>query len=132
MTDGGRLKVANAENGSVTNKSNMSKASPSPFIWTLPDLSLMSSPIPHTYQCGMDQTLDTDSQTKNTHDSTSPETNTASNTGFQVQVISEPESGSPGALSNDSDCLADSATKPADGVVPTTEGSLNATLTDIP
>jgi hypothetical protein len=58
ITETGRLKLSNAENAVVSIKSNMSKASPSPFIWTLPEPCPMSSPIPHTYRCGMDRTLD--------------------------------------------------------------------------
>src|SRR5262249_26040573 len=58
VTEAGRLKLSNAESSILASKSRVSKASPSPFIWTLPDPSLMSSPIPHTDMCGMDQTLD--------------------------------------------------------------------------
>ncbi len=57
ITETGRLKLSNAENSIVASKSNASKGNPSPFIWTLPDLSPMSSPIPHS-RCGMDETLD--------------------------------------------------------------------------
>jgi len=58
ITESGRLKLSNAENAAATSKSNMSKASPTSFIWTLPESCPMSSPIPHTSECGIDQTLD--------------------------------------------------------------------------
>jgi hypothetical protein len=58
ITEAGRLKLSNAETSSLASKSNVSKGSPSPFIWTLPDPSPMSSPIPHITGCGMDETLD--------------------------------------------------------------------------
>ena len=57
ITEAGRLKQSNAEDAIVSIKSNMSKASPSPFIWTLPESCPMSSPIPHTYGCRIDETL---------------------------------------------------------------------------
>jgi len=53
ITEAGRLKLSSAENAAVTSKSNMSKANPTPFIWTLPERCPMSSPIPHTCGCGM-------------------------------------------------------------------------------
>src|SRR5262249_15808912 len=58
ITEAGRLKLSNAESGILASKSKQSKASPNPVIWTLPDPSLISSPIPYTSQCGMDQTSD--------------------------------------------------------------------------
>ena len=57
ITEDGRLKLSNTEDAAVSVKSNMSKASPSPFIWTLPESCPMSSPIPHTYGCRIDDTL---------------------------------------------------------------------------
>jgi hypothetical protein len=61
MTDAGRLKLSNALESSVTAKSNVSKRGPSVFIWTLPDGCPMSSPIPHSSECGMDWTSDSSS-----------------------------------------------------------------------
>src|SRR5262249_53834625 len=58
ITEAGRLKLSNAEGSIVAAKSKESKASPSPFIWNLPDPGLMSSPIPHLIKGGMDQTSD--------------------------------------------------------------------------
>ncbi len=65
-TDTGRLKLSGAENAAVASKSNMSKTSPNAFIWTLPEPCPMSSPIPHTYGCGMDETLDNTATTETT------------------------------------------------------------------
>ncbi len=59
ITEAGRLKLSNAESAAVSVKSNMSKASPNPFIWTLPEACPMYSPVPHTSGCGTDKTLDT-------------------------------------------------------------------------
>lgn len=64
ITEAGRLKLSNAENSSLASKSKLSKASLSPFIWTLPDPSPMSSPIPHTTGCGLDETSDNASRTE--------------------------------------------------------------------
>ena len=58
ITEAGRLRLSNAETSSPAKKSNVSKGCPTPFPWTLPDPSPESSLIPHTYQCGMDETLD--------------------------------------------------------------------------
>src|SRR5262249_16451182 len=58
ITEAGRLKLSNAENGILASKSKETKASPSPFIWTLPDPGLMSRPIPHLIKGGMDETSD--------------------------------------------------------------------------
>ncbi|MHB8624758.1 MAG: AAA family ATPase [Aggregatilineales bacterium] len=66
ITEAGRLKLSTAENAALTSKSNVSKASLTPFIWTLPDSCPMSSPIPHTCGCGMDKTLDNESATQTT------------------------------------------------------------------
>src|SRR5215475_4954730 len=62
ITDEGRQKLSNAESRMTSSKSNESKAGPSLFIWTLPEPSPMSSPVPHTQKCGTDETLD------NSHD----------------------------------------------------------------
>jgi len=59
ITEAGRLKLSNAESVAVSVKSNMSKASLNPFIWTLPEACPMYSPVPHTSGCGTDKTLDT-------------------------------------------------------------------------
>jgi len=59
ITEAGRLKLSNAESAAVSVKSNLSKASPNPFIWTLPEACPMYSPVPHTSGCGTDETLDT-------------------------------------------------------------------------
>jgi hypothetical protein len=58
ITDAGRLKLSSAENGILAGKSNLSNPSPNGLIWTLPDPCPMSSPIPHTCGCGMDETWD--------------------------------------------------------------------------
>ena len=42
ITDEGRQKLSNTENRATAGKSNMSKASPSLFIWTLPEACPMS------------------------------------------------------------------------------------------
>jgi hypothetical protein len=77
ITEAGRLKLSNAESSAVASKSNMSKANPSPFIWTLADPGLMSSPIPHTSKCGMDETLDQTNSPKQAN-AQSPETQAVS------------------------------------------------------
>ncbi|MHB8625331.1 MAG: AAA family ATPase [Aggregatilineales bacterium] len=77
ITEAGRLKLSNAENAAMTSKSNVSKGSLTPFIWTLPDSCPMSSPIPHTCGCGMDETLDNQSAIQTTTE-TERSTNTAS------------------------------------------------------
>src|SRR5579864_6470042 len=66
ITEAGRLKLSSAETAAMTSKSNMSKGSPMPFIWTLPEGCPMSSPIPHTCGCGMDETLDNKTATQTT------------------------------------------------------------------
>jgi hypothetical protein len=61
ITDAGRLKLSNALEGSMSAKSDMSKRSPSVFLWTLPEGCPMSSPIPPSLECGMDWTSDSSS-----------------------------------------------------------------------
>src|SRR5262249_1310799 len=58
ITEIGRLTLSNAERSLLASKSKHSNASPGPFIWTLPDSSPMSSPIPHPNKGGMDEPLD--------------------------------------------------------------------------
>lgn len=70
ITGAGSAKLSNAETAAVSVKSNLSKASLTPFIWTLPDACPMSSPVPHTYGCGTDETLD-NKATEQTKDKTS-------------------------------------------------------------
>ena len=74
ITDAGRLKLSNAENAMTTAMSNMSKASLSPFIWTLPESCPMSSLIPHTSGCGIDKTLDNKATVQTTATTDQPQT----------------------------------------------------------
>jgi hypothetical protein len=88
ITDEGRQKLSNAESCATSNKSKESKAGLSSFIWTLPEPGPMSSPVPHTSECGTDETLDIRQATQqNTESAHGPTTRSgASSTSPNISI----------------------------------------------
>ncbi|MHB8629096.1 MAG: AAA family ATPase [Aggregatilineales bacterium] len=111
ITEAGRLKLSNAENAMAASMSSMSKASSSPFIWTLPEACTMSSPIPHTCGCGMDETLDNQPATQTTTD-TERSVNVADETSVPLPNVQDIAVGPPVTLGLTEEGSCDGSTKP--------------------